>query len=74
MHISKLLDKVRRRLRYLHEPLDSGVTTLANTARVERLLTQYVQLLRGQWAKTPWFVPWYQMRRHLAYPALHPAK
>ncbi len=50
-------------------PLDSGNEQQAYAARVERLVLQYVDGLRQMWAETPWLVPWYQMKQHLAYPA-----
>jgi len=48
-------------------PLDPGDEALPHAERVERLVAQYVALLSGMWAETPWLVPWYQMERHLAH-------
>lgn len=48
--------------------LDTGNESSSHNERVERLVSQYVALLRSIWAERPWMVPWYQMERHMAYP------
>lgn len=49
-------------------PLDAGAETMPQAERVARLVAHYVALLNQMWTKTPWLVPCYQMKIHLAYP------
>ena len=53
---------------HLLGPLDAGAETMPQAERVARLVNQYVALLNQMWTKTPWLVPCYQMRSHLAHP------
>jgi acyl transferase domain-containing protein/acyl-CoA synthetase (AMP-forming)/AMP-acid ligase II len=47
-------------------PLDTGDATMPHAARVERMVTQYEQLLYDNWRTMPWGVPWMQMHHHWA--------
>ena len=49
-------------------PLDAGDEAMPQAERVARLVNQYVAMLNEMWTKTPWLVPCYQMKSHLAYP------
>lgn len=53
---------------HLLGPLDAGAETMPQAERVARLMAQYVARLNQMWTKTPWLVPCYQMKIHLAYP------
>jgi len=50
--------------------LDTGDATMPQAERIEGLVRQYMGILHRFWTETPWLVPGYQIKRHLANPPL----